>query len=395
LPVLDFIYFDAGGGHRASAEALREAIVRSGRPWTVRLVNLQEVLDPIDVVRKLTGLRLQDVYNEVLRRGWTLGSPQMLRVLSALIQSFHGQSTALLAEHWGRVDTKPDLVVSFVPHFNRALLQGLRRSLPQVPFATILTDLADYPPHFWLEKQQQEVICGTQRAVEQARSMGLAVEHVHRTSGMIVHPRFYDSLALDVGQERRRLGLREDVLTGLVMFGGLGSDDMLRIEREVARAQAPVQLIHICGRNQKLRERLQAEPLRHARFVEGFTAEMPYYMRLADFFVGKPGPGSISEALVMGLPVIVQRNAWTLPQERYNAEWIREQQVGLVLHSFREVAGAVEQMCDTVRRAQLLGNVAKIANRAVFEIPDLLETWLSPAPPAAAGQTRNSLGNTG
>ena len=41
-------------------------------------------------------------------------------------------------------------------------------------------------------------------------------------------------------------------------------------------------------------------------FVEGFTKEVPYYMRLSDFFIGKPGPGSISEALAMKLPVLVE-----------------------------------------------------------------------------------------
>ena len=71
--------------------------------------------------------------------------------------------------------------------------------------------------------------------------------------------------------------------------------------------------------------------------MEGFTSEIPYYMHLSDFFIGKPGPGSISEALAMQLPVIVERNAWTLPQERYNTEWIREKQVGVVLKSFRDI----------------------------------------------------------
>ena len=54
-------------------------------------------------------------------------------------------------------------------------------------------------------------------------------------------------------------------------------------------------------------------------------------MLLSDFFIGKPGPGSVSEAVAMRLPVIVERNAWTLPQERYNAEWVLEKQLGLVV----------------------------------------------------------------
>ena len=46
--------------------------------------------------------------------------------------------------------------------------------------------------------------------------------------------------------------------------------------------------------------------------------------------IGKPGPGSISEAVAMKLPVIIERNSWTLPQERYNADWVKERQAGMI-----------------------------------------------------------------
>ena len=69
-------------------------------------------------------------------------------------------------------------------------------------------------------------------------------------------------------------------------------------------------------------------------------------MQTADFFIGKPGPGSVSEALAMHLPVIVERNAWTLPQERYNADWILEKEVGEVLSSFREIVPAVARLIE-------------------------------------------------
>ena len=130
--------------------------------------------------------------------------------------------------------------------------------------------------------------------------------------------------------ERERLGLDPTRPTGLVLFGGQGSGVML----EIARRLADTQLIFICGRNEKLAERLQGAPPKAPRFIEGFTQEMPYYMSLSDFFIGKPGPGSISEAVAMKLPVIVERNAWTLPQERYNADWVREQHAGMVVESF-------------------------------------------------------------
>ena len=369
---LDLIFFDAGGGHRAAANALRDVIQRQQRPFDVRLVNLQELLDSIDVFRKLTGLRLQDLYNLMLKKGWTLGSPQLMAGMHLVIRIFHARQVRLLQNLW-RGD-RPDLVVSLVPNFNRALGEALA-SL-SVPLVTVLTDLADYPPHFWMERQDQYFICGTDRAVKQALTLGHAKSKVFRVSGMILNPKFYEIEPLTEEQrvaERRRLGLDPALPVGLVLFGGQGAAVMLDIARQLAGRQ----LVLICGHNEKLAARLRALPQQAPRFVEGFTRDVPRYMQLADYFIGKPGPGSLSEAVAMLLPVIVERNAWTLPQERYNADWVREQGVGIVLPNFRGIGRAVEELLDPAAYTRFRAATARLTNRAVFEIPDLLEQILS------------------
>jgi len=139
---------------------------------------------------------------------------------------------------------------------------------------------------------------------------------------------------------------------------------------DIAERLSDTQLFLICGKNAGLADKLKAMPAAAPRFIEGFTSEIPYYMSLADFFIGKPGPGSISEAVAMGLPVIVERNIWTLPQERYNADWVIERNAGLVLPNFRGIGGAVKELLRDLPRYQAA--VKQIHNRAVFEIPDIL-----------------------
>jgi UDP-N-acetylglucosamine:LPS N-acetylglucosamine transferase len=374
MTTLDFVYFDAGGGHRASATALSQVIQLQELPWSVRMLNLQEVLDPIDIIRKFVGVRIQDVYNIILRKGWTLGSQHLLKVLLAAIRLYHDQEVSLLRHHWKQ--DPPDLVVSFVPHFNRALREGLARTDPSIPFVTVLTDIADYPPHFWIEPQDQFFVCGSEKAAEQAKQIGIAENRIYRSSGMIIHPRFYKPVQVDRNEERRRLGLSPELPTGLVMFGGQGAKSMLEIADRIDASALEIQLILICGRNQELAERLRARRTRLVRLVEGFTNEIPYYMHLSDFFIGKPGPGSISEALAMKLPVIVQKNAWTLPQERYNAEWVREKQVGLVVKDFKNIASAVSELLMPENFDSLRANAAALENRAVLEIPAMLNRIL-------------------
>jgi 1,2-diacylglycerol 3-beta-galactosyltransferase len=133
-----------------------------------------------------------------------------------------------------------------------------------------------------------------------------------------------------------------------------------------------LQLIMLCGRNRKLIERLKRLRTRNKMHIEGFTKQVPYFMQLADFFIGKPGPGSISEALHMGLPVIVESNSWTLPQERYNAQWLREKGYGVVLGNLREIEAAVKKMIVGGQLTELKQKISAINNRAVYEIALIL-----------------------
>jgi UDP-N-acetylglucosamine:LPS N-acetylglucosamine transferase len=372
------VFFDAGGGHRNAVTALQVQIERQGLPLDVSLVNLQEVLDTLDILRKVTGIRIQDLYNKMLRHGWTLGSPQLMRFLQLAVRMEHVPAVRALQQFWKR--ESPDMVVSVVPHFNRALRESFDKAFPGRPFVIVLTDLADYPKHFWMEQESQYVVCGTDKAVEQARALGHLDGTVFRTSGMILHPRFYEPDPLDRAAERKKLGLDPDLPTGIVLFGGFGNAKMLDILRQINRSSLQVQLILICGRNDKLAKALREEQSRIPIHVEGFTTQVPYFMALSDFFIGKPGPGSISEALAKHLPVIIDCNAWTLPQERYNAQWVREKKVGLVVRSHRQDAGAVAELLKPGELEQFRAHTSAMENRAIFEIPAIFEKILNESP---------------
>jgi 1,2-diacylglycerol 3-beta-galactosyltransferase len=101
-------------------------------------------------------------------------------------------------------------------------------------------------------------------------------------------------------------------------------------------------------------------------------------MRLSDFFIGKPGPGSLSEAIHMGLPVITIKNSLTMPQERYNATWIRENQLGIVVSSISEIKRAVDTLIQ--RLPEFQERVARIENRAVFEVVEALKKIIDSTP---------------
>jgi len=372
-PRVSLVFFDAGGGHRAAATALAASLHQSHPAWDVELVQLMEVLDPQGNFQRLTGHRPEDYYNERLARGWTLGLAQELKLLQAMIRLAHPGLVRTLQQHWLR--SEPDLVVSLVPNFNRALGESLASSLPGVPFVTVMTDLADHPPAFWIEPElpQQHLVCGSARAWQQAQDAGCDASRLHRVSGMILRPDFYDTPPMHRAAERRALGLPADAPVGLVMFGGQGSKVMLTLARQLH----DLPLILMCGRNEALAAQLRALPASAPRVVLGFTPDVPRWMRLADWFIGKPGPGSLSEAVHLGLPVVTVRNAFTMPQERYNTEWVRELGLGTVAPSFRAIRPAVQALLDQLPRYRTA--VAAQHNRAVFEVPAVLARLLAAA----------------
>ena len=376
---IHIVYHDAGGGHRNAAIALQSIVAQQHRPWRVELIQFQEVTDQLDALRKLTGIRIQEQYNILLRKGWTLGTQYLLWLLQGTIRLFHGPMVRLLETYWRQHPA--DLLVSVIPHFNRPICESWTKVYPGRPFVTLITDLADFPPRFWIEPmKEQYVIAGTERAAQQAAAMDHDESHIFRTSGMILRPDFYAQDHCDPLTLREELGLRAGMATALVLFGGYGSDAMYEITSRLDAAEVPLQLLLICGRNEKLAARLRAKAWRMPVHVIGFTKEVHRLMRAADFFIGKPGPGSIAEALVRKLPVLIECNAWTLPQERYNAQWVLEKRVGMVLKSFRDVVNGVRQMLEPAKLAEFRKNVAALDNRAIFEIPEILAQLLEEKP---------------
>lgn len=366
-PVLvELIYFNAGGGHRASALALEAAIARAGLPWRVCRTNLFEVFDPQARFRQWTGMDPEELYNKRLARGWTLGLTHELRLLQGMIRLSHERMVQALRHHWGE-HHRPAMVVSLVPNFNRSMSDALERALPGTPFVTVMTDLADCPPSFWIEPQtSQIVVCGSPHSVQQARAAGVPQQRIWETSGMILGEQFYADVQQDRAAERVRMGLDAHSPVGLVLFGSEGSKEMLPI----ARRLTDTPLILACGRNAELAQALRALKRNAPTVVLDFTREMARIMRLADFFIGKPGSGSLSEAVLMGLPPIVVRNAWTMPQERFCTDWVRDNGLGLVLPHFKAIAPAVQTLLADLPRYQAA--TRRMHNRAAFEVPQVL-----------------------
>lgn len=371
-----------GGGHYAAYRALRAIAQEKDLPWEFQVTDMDEIIDSLTAQNEiqnayeLFGISGHDLYNLMLKSGWTWMWPLKMRLNKFLVRLNYDVGCAFFEQHWQQ--QQPDLVVSFMPLYNKGLCESLKKVNPRAPYVTVMTDLADYPPAFWLEPEaESHTVCATAKALEQGRSLGVREDRLLASSGMLIHPKFYSQPDIDVGAERQKLGLDPHKRTGLVMFGGNGSAAMLEIAEQLSRFHQDLQLIFLCGKNEALADSLQQLVSQQQRFVSTFTTEVPYYMQLCDFFIGKPGPGSLSEALLMNLPVITECNTATLIHERYNTEWLLENQAGIVLKSFKRVDKAVEQLLDPDTFERYRANATAVVNNGVFEVIDMLQQRLA------------------
>ncbi len=356
--------YDSGAGHRSIANALKTVIEQRQLPWEVHIV---------EAFKEIIGTSApQDVYNNlILKTTWgkRITEPILVPLLKLQIRLSYFTWLARFKKYWQ--EHQPDIVISLVPYVNRLMYESLQAVTPHVPFATSITDHADSPPHFWIEPQKQLLICPSTQAVEQARKSGYTQEQIFRTSGVVIHPRFSEPITVDRRLERQRLGLNPDLPTGLIAFGGQGSKAMLEIADSLENSPS-LQLIFICGRNEEIANTLRSQKSRLPRCVVNFTSEIPYYMHLSDFFIGKPGAVGVSEAVAMNLPVITDCNSLTLFQERPSGAWIAANDLGIIVNDFTEIKQAVAKLIEPETLAHYRANTAAINNKAVFEVVDIM-----------------------
>ena len=381
LPEVLLLVVDAGGGHRAAATALVAAAAQRGCPFRFHVENIQEIFGGLDTVRRLSGISVESLYNALQRRRLTSLMDPLLRLLHLGVwlkrKGLRREMTRLL------VARRPAAVVSVVPNFNAVVRDAVTSSLPGVPFGVVLTDYADLPPHFWMERGLDRVAVASDRAEAQAAALGLPPDRVTRTSGMILHPRFYPKAGPDArARVRSELGFSSEDFVVLVLFGGKGSPELEPLCRALLREAPEARVIALSGQNPKLERKIgQVAATSGGRLRSlGFSDRVADLLAASDILCSKPGPGSIAEALHQGVPVIVPRNRHTIPQERFNTDLVLSLGVGLVVSDWKEMPSRVVALArDSALRDRLRSAVAALPpNEAVWETLQLVGRMLEP-----------------
>lgn len=347
-PHILFLFSDTGGGHRSATEAIIEGIsLEFGTRITTEMVDVFKEYAP----RPLNWV--PNLYPHMVRlpQAWSLGyrlsnGPHRARLIAASTWPYVRRSLrSLIAEH------DSDLIVSVHPLATASVLRALgpRR---RTPFITVVTDLVTTHA-FWYHRRADLTIVPTEAARQRALLSGLEPEKV-QVIGLPVADRFTQPPG-DQQALRERYGWPQDQPLILLVGGGEGMGPLEKTAHAIAASGLPVSLVVIAGRNQALKARLEAHSWRIPTFVYGFVREMPDFMRAADVLVTKAGPGTISEALIAGLPIILYSR---LPgQEDGNVSFVVSEGAGVW-------APHPVQIVDALRRWVLRPETRQEAGRA-------------------------------
>ncbi|KAM5564640.1 monogalactosyldiacylglycerol synthase, chloroplastic [Rosa sericea] len=335
---------DTGGGHRASAEAIKAAFNEEfGDEYQVFVTDLWSDHTPWPFNQ------LPRSYNFLVKHGplWKMTyygtAPRLVHQ-----SNFAATSTFIAREvAKGLMKYQPDIIISVHPLMQHVPLRVLRQKglLEKIVFTTVITDLSTCHPT-WFHKLVTRCYCPTSEVAKRASKAGLKPSQI-KVYGLPVRPSFVKPVR-PKAELRRELGMEEHLPAVLLMGGGEGMGPIEATARALGDAlydenlgEPMGQVLVVCGRNKKLAEKLRAIDWKVPVQVKGFVTKMEEGMGACDCIITKAGPGTIAEAMIRGLPIIL--NDYIAGQEVGNVPYVVENGCGKYSKSPKEIARIVSE----------------------------------------------------
>lgn len=337
---------DTGGGHRASAQALKAGFdeLYPGR-FAIEIVDfITDYLPwPFNQMPKAYPFLSNDA-----PWLWKLlygGQQHKLSNLLAQVGSrmLVGSVNNVIDEH------KPDLIISVHPLMQLVSMLAMARRPHRVPFVTVVTDLTTAHP-LWFHRDVDAVYVASDNTRNMALKSGIDPQRVHLL-GLPIRPAFARS-PRPKADLRAELGMVLDLPAVLLIGGGEGIGPVEEIaalcDASLSASGRPIgQIVVIAGRNQAMQERLRARTWAVPVRINGFVDNMPEWMGACDCIVTKAGPGTIAEALICGLPIVL--SGFIPGQEEGNVPFVVENGVGVYEESPPAIAAIVARWFGSER----------------------------------------------
>jgi 1,2-diacylglycerol 3-beta-galactosyltransferase len=368
-PNILFLFSDTGGGHRSAAEAVIEALrLEFGENLTTEMVDIFKEYAPAPLNHAPAW------YPRIVRvpQAWGLGyylsdGHTRARLITSTTWPYVQRSARQLIENH-----PSSLIVSVHPLANAPVLHVLKKDSSPPPFITLVTDLVTGHA-LWYHRRADLCIVPTEGSRQRALDCGMRAAQL-RVIGLPVADRFCRPPG-DRATLRARLGWPKEKPVVVLVGGGEGMGPLKKTARAIASAGLPLTLVIIAGRNQSLKNSLEAQPWPVPTFIYGFVREMPEFMQAADILVTKAGPGTICEALNARLPMVLYSR---LPgQEDGNVDYVVAEGAGVWAPNPGRIVSALRDwIYYPEKRDQAVSACARLARpQAARQIARLLAEY--------------------
>lgn len=373
-----------GDGHKQAAYAVAESASRMYPGAKVRVVDIMEGSHPrmerlSQFLYMLWITKFPWLYGYLFRR--TKTDTWLAHLLKRLRLCNPDKLQGLLR------DAKPTVVVSTFPAASAALSRLKEKGITTVPSVTVITDQTYHS--YWIHHGTDRYIVGSEH-VRQALKSWPVPDRKIAVTGIPIRQAF--SPVQNKEELRRRLRLESDLPVVMIMGGGCGliGGDWARLLRDPALLGKPMQVVIICGRNDKLKERLimAMHGYPHPVTVTGYVDNVHEWMAAADLLVTKPGGLTSSEALASELPMLLYK---PLPGQEYdNAAFLTGIGAAVQAKNPQEFAGHLFHLLEQPELLRQMGACARLyarrgaAEAAVLQIMEAAHTLspeLAPARP--------------
>ncbi len=346
----------AGTGHIRAGEALAKAA--AAHPATGEVLHIDALRYTNKMFRRFYGQFYIDLVKSApTLLGWFYDSQDEPWKTEKMRLMLDRMNTGPLVRQIKKF--KPDITICthFLP--SEILSHLIKRGKIDTQLSITITDY--YAHAMWLSRLIHHYFVATEESRVQLENIGFPPESI-TVSGIPIDPVFCEPK--DRAALRAKQGLRNDVPMLLVSAGALGVSSAEQIVAVLSGLAVPVQIVVICGKNEKLRQTVldqlnqRPEASSHLDFkVLGYTTEMDEWMKSADLYIGKPGGLTTAEATSCGLPMVIYQ---PIPgQEERNSDFLLENGAAVKCNQLTTMAYKVNLLLKDPER------MAKMRRRAL------------------------------
>jgi processive 1,2-diacylglycerol beta-glucosyltransferase len=357
------VFTSSGGrGHVSATEALQEYL---GELYDVRPVYvIRDVLGDLDFIANITGgsYHSEELYNYFLIRKQVEFVRPMVWA-GKMFFSMNQRAIAQLLEEYIQ-DINPALIISVIPMVNGITARVAEQE--NIPFWVIPTDFDASLFMYQVHRPQNNqffVNCFYDNDIVKKTLKPAALKPSQYTyMGMPIREQFLRTYNKD--DIRKKYQVPDGKPIVMLMMGGRGMRDTVCLSKELMQINTPVHLLLCIGNQPDLIEPLNALPCSPevTYSIIEFTPHIAELMAISDLFVTKSGGQSVSEALYMGLPMLIDATTPAMDWELLNRTFVEKKDCGALVKRIRKLVPMVQELLNNP--AQLMEwrrNIAAIA----------------------------------